>query len=1077
MKWAMERAALGLAMVLLVACSGKSGTKDETDIQWKADLPETATQDVGVDTGELDLGGGGDQLIFDVKPGDTVGTCAEPPYGFGCPCSGNGDCVSGFCVESTYGGVCTEPCLEECPDGWKCKGVPNFGADLVFICVPATKKLCYPCQKDDQCGGGKCVEIGGEMFCAAFCDTDNPCPDGFACVGGEEESLCKPTSGFCDCLPQTAGSVKSCNETNEFGTCYGFAECDPALGWTACTAATPEPEKCDGKDNDCNGMLDEKLPEEPCVIENEFGSCSGMASCLGPLGYVCQAPEPAAESCDYVDNDCDGQVDEDFLNAQGKYNQFEHCGSCSVTCAVGFPNATAMCDATKAVPKCIVDSCDPGYFKLNDYQCIPNTASLCEPCTTDDNCLFEGAKCVTLSDGQFCSKSCGEGDACPDGYECTDYDGTLQCIPVTNSCTCTGDNLDLSKSCTATWPVQPEPGEPSITCYGFQFCLADGWSDCDLPDEACDGQDNDCNGIADDPYVDDQGRYVTDENCGQCGNNCKALNLPNADGVCNTGKAIPDCTMACKDGFYDVNANPADGCECLFQSDLDLPDGADQNCDGVDGELDNAVFVAKNGNDGAAGTVDAPMLTINAAVDKALASGKRDVYVATGVYALSVVLKEGVSLYGGYSSDFKTRHVLLYETVVMGEVPSLLKPGAVNASGIKQETTILDGFTIFGWDNDEPGASSYTLYVRDCSDKLTVRNCHIYAGDGGNGSMGGNGQDGQDGIDGSNGAKAYLYNNASCTGGQKSAGGGGAVKSCGGTSVSGGSGGGSYCPSFSVAPAAGEKGSNGSGPGAGSGGTAGYDAIFQSSCNTCSVPTETSPMDGANGQHGQDGNHGSAGNGCSQTGGGVSGGLWQPNGGGNGATASHGGGGGSGGGGGGADVSPSVWGCNEQIGGTGGGGGSGGCSGSGGSGGGGGGGSFGLFLYYSSNPASVPVIEENTFLGGKGGSGGLGGNGGTGGVGGAGGGGGTEDTGAWCARGGGNGGNGGDGGHGGGGGGGCGGVSYCLYAHGYGNVNMNAIKNGNDFAAGIGGTGGSGGPSIGNPGQSGSSGPAQATNF
>ncbi|MBM4372218.1 MAG: hypothetical protein FJ098_11220, partial [Deltaproteobacteria bacterium] len=872
------------------------------------------------------------------------------------------------------------------------------GADVFFICFPTVKKLCFPCQQDSQCGGGRCVPIGDATYCAAACGADAPCPEGFAC--GEEEpegALCRPLSGSCDCLPGTAGAVKPCQEANGFGTCHGYAECDPLLGWTACSALAPTAETCDGADNDCDGQFDEGLEPQPCVQENDAGACPGTAVCMGPLGFVCQAPVPAAEACDYADNDCDGLVDEDFVDGDGKYTVFEHCGSCAASCAVGFPNATAMCDSSKAVPRCVVDVCAPGYFKLNDYQCIPDTASLCEPCTTDDNCLFEGALCVALDDGDFCSKACGEGDPCPDGYDCTDWGGAFQCIPSTHSCTCTGDNLDLAKACSVTWPPQPVPGEPTITCYGLQSCLAEGWSDCALPEEACDGVDNDCNGITDDPFVDGEGAYVTDAHCGQCGHSCTAMSPPHATGVCDPVQAVPDCAMDCDPGFHDVNGNPLDGCECAFTSAEDLPDGVDQDCDGVDGEIGNGVFVAKNGNDASTGTLTAPLLTIGAAVTQAQAGGQRDVYVATGVYAESVFLKEGVSVYGGYSSDFQTREVVLYETVIMGLAPTPQLPAAVTAMGIKTKDTAFDGFTVFGHDVDTPGSSSYALYVRDCSGKLAIRGCRVYAGDGGGGSTGSNGADGADGLNGIPGQAAYYYFTKLCTAGKILDGGGGGQLVCAGGSVAGGKGGDSHCP-LEGFPVSGEHGKGGSGSGGGAGGAAGWDGRMDSNCGLCTIPTAEHAMEGADGLKGASGASGASGAGCTQAGGQVSSGFWQPSSGGAGGHAGAGAGGGGGGGGGGADVFAIVIGCNDQIGGTGGGAGSGSCGGLGGGGGTGGGGSFGLFLFFPSAPVSAPVVEDNVFYGGQGGAGGLGGNGGSGGTGGTGASGGAPGSGdASCA--------------------------------------------------------------------------------
>jgi len=1070
--------AVTLAAIAAAAC-GSGGSKTGSDAAGVGEVTDSRGSETADDQGNRpeDIGS------FDFASSDFVPVgCDEPPFGDGCPCDANSECAGDFCIESLDGFVCTSQCIDECPPGWTCKGIAGLGTDIVLVCVPSSGKLCFPCKKDSQCPDGRCAKIDGRDFCATSCASDKDCPASFKCketaAGDGKASLCIPDSGSCECLVEHAGQLRPCAKSNDLGECFGYEECDPAVGWGECSALLPLPESCNGVDDDCDTDIDEDLETGgPCIVKNDFGMCAGAYACLGPLGQVCQGPEAAAEVCDYKDNDCDQVVDESFTDESGKYVAFDNCGSCGVSCALGFPNAKTKCDTSLGVPKCVVDVCDPGYFKLNEFQCIPNTASLCEPCTKDENCLYEGAFCVQLSDGTFCSKPCSAQADCPDGFGCAPYEGSLQCIPVTSSCTCDGTNLNLTKSCDKTWPDQPQPGEPSITCYGLQFCTPDGWTPCDLPDDVCDGADNDCNGIADDPFVDGQGRYVTDGNCGQCGNNCTAVAYSNADGVCNADKAIPDCMMKCKPGFHDVNGNPADGCECLFTPGPDLTDGNDTDCDGVDGEVGNAVFVAKNGADDNAGDIDHPMLTIQAAIAKAEASGLRDVYVATGVYNGSVVLKPGSNVYGGFSSDFKTRHVLLYETVIMGAAPTASKPGAVTIGSVTDEETTLDGFTIFGFDNDAPEGNTYGIYVRDSGDELHVRNCHVYAGDGGDGANGPSGQDGQDGKDGGGGSPAYIYPSMSCSGaGALKQGGTGGAKTCG-SNVGGGDGGDSHCPKANSAPTAGEAGLGGSGPGAGAGGAAGWDAAFSdpfNPCTLCSVPSQTHPMDGSDGGPGADGADGTKGAGCTQASGVVNNGIWQPVDASSGANGTNGGGGGGGGAGAGVDNMIS---CNEQIGGTGGGGGSGACSGTGGAQGTGGGGSFGVFIFYSVQAPSAPSIEDNFIQAGIGGSGGTGGNGGTGGVGGNGGNGGGEFSDAWCARSGGDGGKGGDGGHGGGGGGGCGGVSYAVYVSGGAGVDFSPLAANNQLVAGSGGPGAPGGPSIGNPGGAGLSGTASATNF
>ena len=964
--------------------------------------------------------------------------------------------------------------------------------------------LCEPCIADETCQEGSCVALAGGSFCLEAC-TFGFCPDGFACGAVGDAEFCLPPSGTCACSPQLQTGSKACAQSNDFGQCLGLAECSPEGTW------------------------------------------------------VCNATTPAEEICDYEDNDCDGDVDEDFLLGEWYFGA-ENCGDCGIACSDEIEHGTGYCSMAPPPPGCKVGACDPGYHSIDGMTCELLQGSSCSDCETDDDCV--AGECFEMEGGRFCLASClDDGVDCSDTFVCQESDTGAFCQPQTGSCVCTPEVAgELSRTCL------------NITefgaCPGFQLCGDEGWLPCDAQVPAvedCNGIDDNCNGIADeelsgvepclnsipgvgacpgflicegelgyacnapppepeicdyednncDKKVDEgykdpaSGLYLTDAHCASCNNDCTLLLAEHAFYACQLSGTVPGCGMNCNDGWVDLNELEEDGCECEFLSADDPPDGIDQNCDGIDGDPSNAIFVSPVGSNLSPGTPELPVKTIGMGLQRAQEQNKGHVYVAAGFYKETFQLVDGKQVFGGFASDFSVWNVQLWLTSIEPEaqLPPNVPQATVRATGVGITKSAFVGFTVSGPIVTDPGRSSYAIHLRDCGSQLTLKDNIILAGVAGDGEDGADGQDGQDGTPGTSGKAAFDTGTTTC-GGTTSNGGQGGQLVCGGSDLSGGKGGTSVCPDYNdFAPPSAcpveegqnptnlEFGTNGLPAGqGGKGGEPGWDAtqthIFDGkvcgphplNCSYCHLSLWGT--DGFAGKSGNAGQHGAGGIGCQNVAGQIVNGEWQSITGGPGATGTPGVGGGGGGAGGGIETFQCGQGAGgHDIGGSGGGGGSGGCSGSQGTAGYGGGGAFGVFVFGQPADGLYPALLDNQVDTGLGGSGGFGGKAGVGGTGGWGGTGGADGAGneqAWCAGEGGEGGHGGNGGSGGGGGGGCGGAAVGIYVDPIsmdGQYFVDVEQNNTVNLAGAAGSGGAGGSSKGKPGGNGAAGTHADFNF
>ncbi len=499
--------------------------------------------DLAIDAGR-DAGAGRDGFGAPDAPdaGATDAAAAPdglpPPGEFGAPCSDNAECIDGYCVEGYAGRVCTRLCLSKCPDGWSCEQDLAAVPDVIYLCVPSFLRLCYPCTTNDDCrepgaaGPHACIPRGAEgAFCGGACERA-ACPPGYVCalatdVTGAESPQCQllaaagsDTPPLCDCAPGAvaAAAHTACFLENAAGRCAGRRECT-ADGLSACDAPTPAPDLCDGVDNDCDGPTDEAHLAEPCERANEHGRCAGEFVCGGAAGPSCSAPEPAGERCDGADNDCDGETDEaDAAGCTPHY--FDLDGD-------GYGTLDARCLCAPAG-----DYAAPQGGDCADDAPLRHPQGL-EVCNgLDDNCDGAADEDGAAGCGLFSRDGDGDGFGHP-----TD----LRCL-----CAAEGDYAARSNT-------DCDDAEPAAHPGGS---------------ETCDGVDNDCDGLTD------------EDGSGNC-----TLHFADGDGDGHGNGALYACLCAASEAFpTTLGGDCADADPARHPGAAERCDGVDNDCDGLSDE-------------------------------------------------------------------------------------------------------------------------------------------------------------------------------------------------------------------------------------------------------------------------------------------------------------------------------------------------------------------------------------------------------------------------------------------------------------------------------------------------------------
>lgn len=410
---------------------------------------------------------------------DVVGNETKPMVGqFGHPCVKNAECDSGHCVETPNGNICTKTCSTECPDGFTCASLSTGSRDVTSICVSSFVRLCDPCNEHKDCSqtgkpGNLCITVGsGGSFCGVECQPTNAgkdCPSNYVCqfVTDAKTSLsayqCVPFgNATCTCSLRATQLALStvCANKNVFGSCKGERVCKPA-GLTNCIGQIPESESCNKLDDNCDGETDNIDPKAvggQCKQSNEFGTCSGVFTGCVSGNPICSAVKPEPEICNGKDDNCNGKTDEGLCD-DGNVCTTDQCntdGSCKHTKLSG-----PLCDdgnVCTAVSECAAGVCKGG----STLNCDDNDAcstDWCDPFTgcnhkptSEGNCLDDGNACTqdVCTNGKCTHPKVKDGSACLDeGNVCTkDVCESAECTHIANTAPCNDDNLcTLNDTC------------------------------------------------------------------------------------------------------------------------------------------------------------------------------------------------------------------------------------------------------------------------------------------------------------------------------------------------------------------------------------------------------------------------------------------------------------------------------------------------------------------------------------------------------------------------------------------------------------------------------------------------------
>ena len=594
-----------------------NGLVDDVPTVGNACCPSGNCNNLPCKAGTLQCSGGSVQCIGAVGPSpetcngidDDCNGIADDVPGLNSSCCPSGNCGVGVCVAGTKTcqgtqlvcqnatGPGTEVCnlLDDDCDG-QVDNLPGAGAACCPAGVPCGVGICKK-------GTMSCTANGPQLTCTGFtaqatetCNTlDDDCNGLVDDVPGAGASCCTSAPASCNvgvckngvqkcqgnglaCVNEVKPGVETCNGLDD--DCNGVVDDVPNLGASCCpykdakgnplcgtgicqrgvlscvaganlpqctNSVGPQPETCDTLDNDCNGIVDD-LPGgtvggscfsgDPAKLG--VGICHAGTLGCGPKGVLCLGEQgPMGEQCNGIDDDCNGTVDD----VPGLGTTCCTSGRCGVGICTGGHyacNGTALTCQGENAPQ--VEVCNGIDDDCNGV--IDDVPELGQSCCPNGSPAPDGCNKGICRPGTFkcsgtslvCDKGVGKTDETCNGLD-DDCDGTID------------DGVDIALhdprvGIACDVPTAPNDHPP---CAPGQSVCQGGKVACTGQvkgkAEICDGKDDDCDGVADNQAACPKAGQACV--AGICASACSRGEFPCPGGyVCDNGYCVPPGAVA-----------------------------------------------------------------------------------------------------------------------------------------------------------------------------------------------------------------------------------------------------------------------------------------------------------------------------------------------------------------------------------------------------------------------------------------------------------------------------------------------------------------------------------------------------